>query len=201
MPQYIIATHNPHKLAELRRILSECGIDGVTDRDLGITLTEAEENGTTFAENAYIKAASACRESGLPAIADDSGLCIDALNGRPGVLSARFAPEGERKKTVLRLMEGLEPAKRTAYFISAICCVFPDGRVITAEGRCDGHITFECRGENGFGYDPIFECANGLTYSEMSDEEKDAISHRGVGLRLFRQNLQRELFGKSDDQP
>lgn len=183
--KYIIATHNPHKLEELARILAPLGIEAVTDTMLGITLTEAEETGTTFAENAYLKAALACKESGLPAIADDSGLCIDALDGAPGVLSARYAEPGSRKKTVLAQLADVPPEERGAYFASAVCCVFPNGDTVTAEGICPGSIGYECRGEGGFGYDPIFVTENGRTFAELSAEEKDAISHRGVAMRKF----------------
>ena len=191
--QFIIATHNPHKLDEIARILAPLGITAVTDRDLGITLTEAEETGATFAENAYIKAAAACRESGLPAVADDSGLCVDALGGAPGVYSARYAPEGQRKTTLLRNLEGVADADRGAHFTSAVCCVFPNGDTVTAEGHCYGRITRERRGAGGFGYDPLFETENGKTFAELSAEEKDAISHRGASLRIFSQNLRRYL--------
>ena len=191
--QFIIATHNPHKLDEIARILAPLGITAVTDRDLGITLTEAEETGATFAENAYIKAAAACRESGLPAVADDSGLGVDALGGAPGVYSARYAPEGQRKTTLLRNLEGVADADRGAHFTSAVCCVFPNGDTVTAEGHCYGRITRERRGAGGFGYDPLFETENGKTFAELSAEEKDAISHRGASLRIFSQNLRRYL--------
>ncbi|MBQ3133714.1 MAG: RdgB/HAM1 family non-canonical purine NTP pyrophosphatase [Clostridia bacterium] len=187
--KYVIATHNPGKLAELQRILAPLGIDAITVDGL----TDAEETGTTFAENAYLKAALACKETGLPAVADDSGLCIDALGGEPGVRTARYAPVGQRKQTVLAKLDGLPREKRTARFVSAVSCVYPDGREITAEGVCEGYIGTECRGEGGFGYDPIFEVEDGRTFAELSPEEKDAISHRGVALRLFKQKLQEEL--------
>ena len=186
---YIIATHNQGKLAELRRILAPMGIEAVTVEGL----SEPEENGATFAENAYIKAAAACRETGQPAVADDSGLCIDALGGEPGVRTARYAPVGQRKLTVLQKLSGLPRPQRTARFVSAVCCVFPDGRVITAEGVCEGYIGTACRGDGGFGYDPIFEIEDGRTFAELDDGEKDAISHRGKALRLFKQKLQEEL--------
>lgn len=183
--RFIIATHNPHKLEELRRILRPLGVDAVCDRDLGLSLTEAEETGTTFAENAYLKAAAACRESGLPAVADDSGLCVDALSGAPGVYSARYAEPGQRKATLLRHMEQVPEAQRGAHFTSAVCCVFPNGDTVTAEGHCYGRIARACRGEGGFGYDPIFEVEGGKTFAELTDAEKDAVSHRGAALREF----------------
>ena len=142
----IIATHNKHKVEEFSRILAPLGVTIRT-----AALTEAEETGTTFRENAYLKAKSACDETGLPCIADDSGLSVDALDGAPGVYSARYAPEGQRKQTVLQKLENVPDDKRGAHFTSAICCVFPNGDVLEAEGRCYGSIAHECRGAGGFG--------------------------------------------------
>ena len=190
----IIATHNAHKLDELRRILIPLNIEAVTDTDLGITLTEADETGTTFAENAFIKAQLACRESGLPAIADDSGLCIDALGGEPGVYSARYAPVGQRKATVLRALEGVEDQKRSAHFESAVCCVFPNGDTVTARGVCHGHIGHEPRGEGGFGYDPLFVPEGyDQTFGELGQDIKNSISHRGKALRKIKEELKKKL--------
>lgn len=191
--QYIVATHNPKKLIEISRILEPLGIDGVTDKTLGISLTEVEETGTTFEENAYLKAASACKESGLPAIADDSGLMVDALDGAPGVYSARYAGEGatdaQLVEKILHELSGLKKEERTAKFVSVVCCVFPNGDVLTARGECPGWIGFEPLGDGGFGYDPVFVVEGGKTYAELSAEEKDAISHRGNAMRLFREKL------------
>ena len=183
--KFVIATHNTHKLEELQRILLPLGIEAVIDPDL----PDVEETGVTFAENAFIKAADACRFTGLPAIADDSGLMVDALGGEPGVYSARYAPVGSRKATVLKKLEGLPLTERGAQFVSAVCCVFPNGDTVTAEGICRGHIGLEARGEGGFGYDPIFVTESGLTFAELSPEGKDAISHRGVALREFQPRL------------
>lgn len=139
-------------------------------------LTEAEETGTTFRENAYIKAKSACDETGLPCVADDSGLSIDYLNGEPGVYSARYAEPGKRKATVLEKLKGVPEEKRGAHFTSAICCVFPNGDVLEAEGYCYGRIAEECRGESGFGYDPIFICTEegcaGKTFGRSDGRRK-----------------------------
>jgi XTP/dITP diphosphohydrolase len=151
----LIATHNKHKLGEMARILEPMGYEVVTDTDLDFTLTEAEENGTTFLENARIKAESGCKESGIPCIADDSGLCVDALNGEPGVFSARYSGEhgddkGNNEKLLLKLKD-VPDEKRTARFMCAICVSFPDGSEITAEGACEGKIGYEYRGNNGFG--------------------------------------------------
>ena len=177
--KFVIASHNKGKIKEFERIVSPIGIELIT-----ADLTEAEETGTTFAENAFIKADSACKETGLPSIADDSGLCIEYLNGEPGVYSARYAPEGQRKKTVLEKLSGVPEEKRTAYFEAAICCVFPNGDKIECSGRCYGKITEAPRGDKGFGYDPIFAVGD-KTFAEMSDEEKDKISHRGLALKEF----------------
>ncbi len=202
--RYIIATHNKDKLKELSRILEPLGIEAVTDRDLGVELPEVEETGTTFAENAYLKAASACEFTGLPAIADDSGIAVDALNGGPGIYSARYggpdATDRDRNMKLLGELEGLPPEKRGAHYVCAVCCVFPDGsEPLTAEGELHGIIGTEERGERGFGYDPLFFVAPGLpgegkTVAELTEEEKDAISHRGNALRVFRDAL-RERIG------
>ncbi len=183
--KFVIATHNVHKLDELRRILAPLGVEA----DIDPTLPEAEETGVTFAQNAFIKADEACRFTGLPSIADDSGLTVDALGGEPGVYSARYAPVGQRKATVLQKLQGLPKEQRGAAFVSAVCCVFPNGDVVTAEGVCRGHIGEEARGDGGFGYDPIFVTENGRTFAELTPEEKDAISHRGRALRAFAEKL------------
>ena len=194
--RFIVATHNVKKLRELSRILEPLGIEAITDRELGKPLTEVEETGTTFEENAYLKAASACRETGLPAIADDSGLAVDALNGAPGVYSARYAGEdatdAERIAKLLRELDGVPAEKRTAQFVSVVCCVFPDGETLSLRGECPGRIGFAPRGEGGFGYDPVFEVGD-KTYAELSAEEKDAISHRGNALRKLAEELKKRL--------
>ncbi len=191
--KFVIASHNKNKIKEFERILSPIGVELIT-----ADLTEADETGTTFAENAFIKADSACKETGLPSIADDSGLCIDFLGGEPGVYSARYAPEGQRKKTVLEKLKNVPEEKRTAYFEAAICCVFPNGDKIEASGRCYGKITEENRGENGFGYDPIFAVGD-KTFAEMDDKEKDSISHRGKALEKFYEKLNEYIKNEVND--
>ena len=190
--KFVIATHNAHKLIELQRILNPLGIEGVTDRDLGIELPEVEETGTTFAENAYLKAASACQVTGLPAIADDSGLVVDALGGRPGVYSARYggeeATDDDRNVLILGEMKDVPKGERSARFVASVCCVFPNGDVLRAEGTFEGEIGYAPAGENGFGYDPIFVVGD-RTSAEMSSAEKDAMSHRGNALRVFSKDL------------
>ena len=193
---YVIATHNAHKLLEIQRILEPLGITAVTDRELGMTLPEVEETGTTFAENAYLKAASACAYTSLPAIADDSGLVVDALGGAPGVYSARYGGENatdeDRVVKLLGELEHVPAAQRTARFVSAVCCVFPQGDVRRAEGTVEGTIAFAPAGENGFGYDPIFLYGDRTT-AQMSAAEKDAISHRGRALTAFSEALREYL--------
>lgn len=186
MMKILIATHNKHKLNEMQRILAPMGYEVVTDTMLGFTLTEAEETGKTFLDNARIKAKSGCAESGIPCIADDSGLCVDALGGEPGVFSARYAGEhGDDEANNRKLLQKLTdiPAdKRTARFECAICVAFPDGSEITAKGTCEGWIGFEKTGENGFGYDPLFMVGD-KSFAQLTAEEKDKISHRGNALK------------------
>ena len=193
---FVIATHNAHKADELARILQPLGIEAATGEALGLTLSEPEENGTTFAQNAAIKAQAACFESGLPAIADDSGLCVDALNGGPGVYSARYGGEGlddnGRYMLLLNSMRG-QPT-RAAHFACAIACAFPNGDELTAEGRCDGTIAFAPMGEGGFGYDPVFFVPElKKTFGQLTAEEKSAISHRGRALAAFVEKLETYL--------
>ena len=187
-----IATHNAHKLLEISRILAPLGISAVNDRDLGLTLPEVEETGTTFAENAYLKAASACAFTGLPAIADDSGLMVDALDGAPGVYSARYAGENatdaDRVRKLLDALTGVPAGRRQARFVSAVCCVFPSGETVRAEGTVEGAIAFAPAGDNGFGYDPVF-LRGERTMAQLSPAEKDAISHRGRALAQFSEKL------------
>ena len=188
----IIATHNKHKLAEMSRIFSPMGYEVVTDTDLGIELSDVEENGETFLDNARIKAESGCKESGYPCIADDSGLCVDALDGAPGVYSARYSgvhgdDDGNNRKLLAEL-DGVPTEKRTAHFACAICVSFPDGSEVTATGKCEGYIGYEKKGSNGFGYDPLFMVGD-RSLAEMTAEEKDAISHRGNALKELQKIL------------
>lgn len=182
----LIATHNKHKLTEMARILEPMGYEVVTDTMLGFELTDVEENGKTFLDNARIKSEAGCKESGLPCIADDSGLCVDALGGEPGVYSARYSgvhgdDEANNQKLLCELKD-VPTEKRTARFECAICVSFPNGKEITAKGTCEGFIGYEKRGENGFGYDPLFMVGE-KSFAELSAEEKDAVSHRGNALK------------------
>lgn len=189
--KFIIATQNPAKLDEMSRILSGFFIQVISLQDANLSL-DIEETGTTFAENALLKAKAVCAASGLPAIADDSGLCVDALNGGPGVYSARYGgPDLDdlgRCKLVLECLQG--QTTRAAHFSCAIACVFPNGDIIAAEGRCDGAITFAPFGTGGFGYDSIFLTPEkGKTFAQLTPEEKQEISHRGKALSNFAEKL------------
>ena len=184
----VIATHNAKKREELARILAPLWYT-IAD----IPLSDVEETGGTFEENAALKAESGCRESGLPCVSDDSGLCVDALNGAPGVYSARFAgshgDDAANTAKLLNLMHMEE--QRMARFVCAICCVFPDGSRITARGECEGTIALEPAGEGGFGYDPVFLPSEvpGFTMAQLNAAQKDAISHRGRALAQFAAQL------------
>ena len=189
---FLIATHNQKKKNELLRILAPLGVDVKTDEELGLTLTEVEETGETFYENAFLKAQSGCRESGLPCVADDSGLMVDYLAGAPGVYSARFAgahgDDDKNNEKLLKLMADVPENERTARFVSVVCCVFPNGDIISARGECEGVIGYERKGEGGFGYDPLFMVGD-KSFAEMSAEEKDKLSHRGKALTLLSAQL------------
>ena len=180
----VMATNNANKLREAREILSPLGIEVLSQQDAGVNC-EPDENGSTFAENAMIKARAVYECCGLPVIADDSGLCVDALGGRPGVHSARYAPKGQECAKLLEEMKGVQEEYRTARFVCSIVFLDGSGEAVT-EGRCEGSIGFEQRGTNGFGYDPVFMVGD-RTMAELSADEKNAISHRGAALReLYR---------------
>lgn len=183
----LAATHNEGKLREFQRILEPFGIAVETLGD-SAALESVEENGGTFAENALIKARAVHAATGEAVVADDSGLCVDALDGRPGVYSARYlgedTPYPEKMRGLLKELEGVPAERRTAHFSSAVAYLSADGTERVFEGRCDGVIGFEPRGERGFGYDPLFYM-NGKSFSELTDEEKDAVSHRARALAAF----------------
>ena len=191
----VLASKNAHKLVEMRDILSQLGVEVVLESDAGVDV-DVEETGTTFEENAFLKAHAVMEASGLPAIADDSGLCVDALNGAPGVYSARYGGPGlddaGRYKLLLENMRG--QLDRRCKFVSAICCCFPNGDKVEARGECAGTLAYAPKGEDGFGYDPVF-FVPGLkkTFAELSPEEKNAISHRGNALKAFREKLEAYL--------
>ncbi len=195
------ATGNAGKLKELRRILEAQGHTVKSQKELGITL-EPDETGTTFEENALIKAKAICEASGLPTVADDSGLEVDALNGEPGVYTARYCgrhgDDEANNDKLLANLEGLPKEKRSAKFVSAVCLYLPDGRSLTTRGECPGWIGFERRGTNGFGYDPIFnvEQYDDRSYAQLTTREKDAISHRGKALARLEEKLEGFLQDK-----
>ena len=192
--KFVLASHNQGKLKEMQTILSQLGVEVVMESDVGLAL-EVEETGTTFEENSLLKAKAVMEASGLPAIADDSGLCVDALNGAPGVYSARYGgldADAARYRLLLQNLRGA--TDRSAYFHTAIVCAFPNGDTLTAEGDCAGTIAFAPMGDGGFGYDPVFFVPSlRKTFAQLTAEEKNAISHRGSALRAFAAELKTYL--------
>ena len=191
---FAAATNNAKKLKEIQRILNALGHDAKTLKELGIEV-EIEENGTTFAENALIKAKTIAEICNMPTISDDSGLEVDYLDGAPGVYTARYAGEhctdDDNIDKLLSALEGVEKEKRTARFVSCVCLYIPkekDSEHCVCTGKCEGWIGFERMGDGGFGYDPVFMVGD-RSYSEMSAEEKDAISHRGRALRMLGEKI------------
>ena len=184
----VIATHNPGKLAEMRELLAPYGVAVASAAELG--LPEPEETGTTFAANARIKALAAAKASGLPAFADDSGLCVDALDGQPGIHSARWAGDSRNFTEAMLRIERLlqergakQPAQRKAHFISALCVAWPDNHTEEVEASVDGTLVWPPRGTAGFGYDPVFmPDGYGRTFGEMTSEEKHGLPPRGLAL-------------------
>lgn len=192
MERYVIATNNAHKLREIRAILENDSRAFLSMEEAHIH-TDPEETGTTFEENALIKARAACAASGLPAMADDSGICVDALNGAPGIHSARYCPGTDRERTefLLKNMEAVPDGQRQGRFVSVIACVYPDGTEFTVRGECEGVILREIRGEGGFGYDPVFfSPGDGCTFAEMPQARKNEISHRARALAAMKAALE-----------
>ena len=196
----VLASRNTHKLKELQAILGGLGIEVVLESELGLDI-DVDETGTTFEENSLLKAEAVMQVSHMPALADDSGLMVDALDGAPGVYSARYGPKGhdgtdaERVAYLLENMKNVPEGKRGAKFVCVITCLWPDGRKIVARGECPGVIAFEPQGENGFGYDPVFyypplRCS----FAELSPEEKNEVSHRARALRAFTEKLTQEGY-------
>jgi XTP/dITP diphosphohydrolase len=187
-----MASNNAHKLREFRDILSGEDVELVSAREAGCDF-ETEETGESFEENARLKASAVTRATGLPALADDSGLCVDALGGEPGVYSARYTGSQEDSDAVryrFLLQKLRDTEHRAARFVSCICCTFPDGGEILARGECEGEILHAPRGENGFGYDPVFQPAGyEVSMAEMTAEQKNAVSHRGRALDQFKERL------------
>ncbi len=187
----ILTSNNKNKLREFREILEPAGFEVISQAEAGADI-EAEENGETFEANALIKARAVYDMLGLPVISDDSGLEVDALGGAPGVRSARYAEVGHRRERVLRELTGVPEEKRTARFVCVICYIDGEGKEHFVRGECEGKIGFENRGENGFGYDPIFMYGD-KSFAEISAEEKNRVSHRAVALEKFR-----KMFEGSD---
>ena len=181
----VIASNNAHKVREIKQILGNFFDDVLTMKDVGLDI-EIEETGTTFEENSFIKADAVLKATGFPSLADDSGLCVDCLDGEPGVYSARYAgEEHDDEKNIDKLLENMRgKANRKARFVTALTLLYPDGRKIVAIGTTEGEIIEERRGTAGFGYDPVFYSAElGKTFGEATESEKNAVSHRGNALR------------------
>lgn len=187
----VLASKNVKKLVEMQEILSHLGVEVCLQSEVGVDV-DVEETGTTFEENSLLKAKAVMEASGMPAIADDSGLCVDALNGAPGVFSARYGGEGLDDVGRYRLLlENMRGMPRAAKFVSVITCCFPNGDVLTSRGECPGTIAFAPQGEGGFGYDPIFFVPHlKKTFAQLTAEEKNAISHRGKALEAFKGELE-----------
>lgn len=191
----VLASNNPHKLEELRAILETLDMDVVSQREIGVHI-EPEETGSTFEENSYIKAKTVMDACGIAAVADDSGLMVEALNGEPGIFSARYGGElchtdAERLHYLLEKMEG--KSNRKAKFVSVITMLTPTGKKIVARGECPGEILFAPQGTNGFGYDPIFYVPEeGCTFAQLTSLQKNRISHRARALKVFAQKVREE---------
>lgn len=192
----ILASKNEHKLVELSAILSQLGFEIALESEYGLDI-DVDETGTTFEENSYLKAEAVMKASGLPVLADDSGLMVDALGGAPGVYSARYGGKNSDAERIEYLLENLADtpqARRTAKFVCVITCLWPDGRKLVARGECPGEILFAPQGQGGFGYDPVFYLPErGKTYAELSAGEKNAISHRARALQEFCRQYREEF--------
>ena len=190
----VLASKNPHKLVEISKITEKFGFDLVLQSELGVDI-DVEETGTTFEENSLLKAEAVMKATGLPALADDSGIAVDALNGEPGVYSARYGfddtlDDWGRLLLLLKNTEQVPDGQRQAQFVCVISFVTPDGKVIQARGEIHGELLREAKGENGFGYDPIFYYPPmGMTTAEMPSEEKNKVSHRANALNVLYQKL------------
>ena len=190
----VLASKNKHKLVEISKITEQFGIELVLQSELGVDI-DVEETGSTFEENSFLKAEAVMKATGLPALADDSGIAVDALGGAPGIYSARYGfdeslDDWGRLLLLLKNTEQVPDGQRQAQFVCVITMVTPEGQTIQARGEIHGELTREARGENGFGYDPIFYYPlYGKTTAEMSPEEKNQVSHRGNALRVLNEKL------------
>lgn len=193
----VLASKNQHKLAEISKIVAQFGMELVLQSELGLDI-DVDETGETFEENSMLKARAVMEASGMPAIADDSGLMVDALDGAPGVYSARYGgshdrTDEERYRYLLSNLENVPDEKRGAKFVSVITLLYPDGHAIVARGECHGTILHAPRGENGFGYDPVFfVTSEGKSMAELSPERKNEISHRARALQVLAARLEEE---------
>ena len=193
----VLASKNQNKLAEISKIVAQFGIELVLQSELGLDI-DVDETGETFEENSMLKARAVMEASGMPAIADDSGLMVDALDGAPGVYSARYGgshdrTDEERYRYLLSNLENVPDEKRSAKFVSVITLLYPDGHAIVARGECPGTILHAPRGENGFGYDPVFfVTSEGKSMAELSPERKNEISHRARALQVLAARLEEE---------
>ncbi len=197
MKKIILATNNNNKLKEIRQMLEGSDVEVISLKEAGIT-KDVEETGTTFKENATIKAEEICKLTGEPVLADDSGLEVDFLDGAPGIYSSRFmgedTPYSEKNKAIIEKLDGVEVRNRGARFRCVMALVFPDGRQFHTEGTMEGIIANEPAGENGFGYDPIvFLPEYGKTSAQLLPEEKNSISHRGQALREMIEIIRKEI--------
>ena len=190
----VLASKNKHKLVEISKITEKFGIELVLQSELGVDI-DVEETGSTFEENSYQKAEAVMKATGLPALADDSGIAVDALNGEPGIYSARYGfdeslDDWGRLLLLLKNTEHVPDGQRQAQFVCVITLVTPQGQVVQARGEIHGELTRQARGENGFGYDPIFYYPPlGKTTAELSSEEKNQVSHRANALKLFYEKM------------
>ena len=194
MKTFVIASNNPKKVNELNRILNPMGITAKTAKEMGVSLDDVEETGTTFAENSALKARAAFKLCGCAVLADDSGLEIDALDGEPGVYSARYGgleTDDERTALVLKKMKEIPDDKRGAHFTCTIHFIKADGEEIAVEGKVFGKIAHEPVGENGFGYDPIFMYGN-KSFAQVDSETKNTVSHRANALKALLEQLTKQ---------
>lgn len=195
----VLASKNPHKLVEISRILEKLDIQLVLESELGVDI-DVEETGSTFEENSFLKAEAVMKATGLPALADDSGIAVDALNGEPGIYSARYGfdeslDDWGRLQLLLKNTENVPDGKRQAQFVCVITLVTPEGKVIQARGEAHGELLREPAGQGGFGYDPIFYYPPfGKTFAQVSAEEKNQVSHRAVALKAMYEKLKEAYY-------
>lgn len=198
MTDLLLASSNENKKREFNQILKKVGFNVITPSDIDLDISKIVEDADTFRGNAFIKADYLRQMTSLPVIADDSGLVVDAISGEPGVYSARYAgPDKNNEDNIRKLLknlEGVEQDKRTAHFVCALCMIFPNGEKIEVQGEVSGKITFEKRGESGFGYDPVFLYKDNKTFAQMTADEKNEISHRKVALNKLLEKLKEKKF-------